>query len=108
DTHSKQFYDLYNNLREQRDGARSKQCIAERAECSAKFDELKVRHDSLRADHDALRKAYSQQEVEVQEKVARNRAVALVPFGVGHFYNGRKGLGALFLASEIAFGGVGL
>lgn len=108
DTHSKQFYDLYNNLREQRDGARAAQCKAERASCSAELDELKVRHDTLRKDHDALRKAYSQQEVEVQEKVARNRAVALVPFGVGHFYNGRKGLGALFLASEIAFGGVGL
>lgn len=108
DTHSKQFYDLYNTLREQRDLQNARQCRSELAACSAELAELKVRHKRLADDHDKLVKAYNQQEVEVQEKVARNRAVALVPFGVGHFYNGRKGLGALFLTGEIVFGGVGL
>jgi hypothetical protein len=104
DTHSKAFYDLYNALREERDRATFNQCKAERAACVADLDELKVRHRALGDDHERLRRAYQQQEVEVVEKIARNRAVALVPFGVGHFYNGRKGLGAAFLAGEVAIG----
>lgn len=108
DTHSKQFYDLYNSLREQRDRTQQTQCMSERAACSAELDELKVKHTRLVGDHDVLLKAYNNQEVEVREKIARNRGVALVPFGVGHFYNGRKALGATFLAAEALFGGVGL
>ncbi|HEY8379158.1 MAG TPA: hypothetical protein VIK91_21845 [Nannocystis sp.] len=104
DTHSKAFYDLYNALREERDLAEHRRCKAERLACIADLDELKVRHDALGRDHELLRRAYEMQEVEVVEKVARNRAVALIPFGVGHFYNGRKGLGAAFLAGEAAIG----
>lgn len=108
DTHSKAFYDLYNSLREERDRASSNQCKGERAACIADLDELKVRHFALGSDHERLRRAYEQQEVEVVEKIARNRAVALVPFGVGHFYNGRKALGAVFLAGELAIGAAAL
>lgn len=108
DTHSKAFYDLYNSLREERDRASANQCKGERAACIADLDELRVRHQALTLDHERLRRAYAQQEVEVVEKIARNRAVALVPFGVGHFYNGRKGLGAAFLAGEVAIGATAL
>lgn len=106
--HSPAFYDLHNRLREQRDQARNKQCGAELAACQADRDELSARYSRLQNDHTLLKNLYSQQEVEVQEKIARNRAVALIPFGVGHFYNGRKKLSAVFLASELAIGGVGL
>ena len=108
DTHGKQFYDLYNSLREQRDRSQQAQCMSERAACSAELDELKVKHVRLVGDHETLLRAYNNQEVEVREKIARNRAIALIPFGVGHFYNGRKGLGAAFLAAEALFGGAGL
>lgn len=108
DTHSKAFYDLYNALREERDKAAYNECRADRATCDAKLGELEAQHDALQRDHQILRRAYEQQEVEVVEKIARNRAVALVPFGVGHFYNGRKGLGAAFLAGEAVIGGVAL
>lgn len=108
DTHSKAFYDLYNSLREERDRASSNQCKGERAACIAELDEIKFRHSALGLDHERLRRAYEQQEVEVVEKVARNRAAALIPFGVGHFYNGRKGLGAAFLAGELAVGATAL
>ncbi|MDC0720085.1 hypothetical protein [Nannocystis bainbridge] len=108
DTHSKAFYDLYNSLREERDRSSFNMCKGERAACTADLDELKVRHSALGRDYAQLRKAYERQEVEVVEKVARNRAVALVPFGVGHFYNGRKGLGAAFLAGELAIGAAAL
>lgn len=108
DIHSRQFYALYNTLREKRDRVASENCISERAECQADKEELTSRYTKLQNDFAVLQKAFGEQEVEVREKVARNRAVALIPFGVGHFYNGRKGLGAAFLASEIVFGGVGL
>lgn len=108
DTHGKQFYDLYNSLREQRDRSQQMQCMSERAACSAELDELKVKHTRLVGDHNTLLRAYDNQEVEVREKIARNRAIALIPFGVGHFYNGRRGLGAAFLAAEAVFGATGL
>jgi len=108
ETHSREFYLLYDSLREQRDRAKAQQCTAERASCQADLQESQTRHTRLLTEHAALKKAFGEQEVEVREKVARNRAVALIPFGVGQFYNGRKGLGAAFLASEVVFGGVGL
>jgi hypothetical protein len=107
-THSAAFYELYNRLREQRDQSRAKQCAAELTYCQAGLEETSARYTRLQSDHALLQNSYNQQEVEVQEKVARNRAVAIIPFGVGQFYNGRRGLGAAFLASEIVFGGVGL
>ncbi len=108
DLHGKQFYALYNTLREQRDTARARVCIGELASCDADKAETSARLGRLQSDYALLKAAFDGEEVEVREKVARNRAVALIPFGVGHFYNGRKGLGAAFLASELAFGGVGI
>jgi len=108
DIHSRQFYTLYNGLREQRDRAQFRECFGERSSCEADLAEQKAQLTRLQNDHAALRKAFGEQEVEVLEKVARNRAVALIPFGVGHFYNGRRGLGAAFLSGELVFGGVAL
>lgn len=106
--HGRQFYALYNKLREQRDTARAQVCVGELFSCKADKAEANARLTRLQSDYAILKKAFDEEEVEIQEKVARNRAVALIPFGVGHFYNGRKGLGAAFLAGELVFGGVGL
>jgi len=108
DTHGQALYDLYNQMREQYERAKLAQCLAERASCDADLDDLTVRHARLRGDHEALKQAFGQQEVEVREKVARNRAIAMLPLGIGHFYNGRKGLGAAFLAGEAVTGIVAL
>ncbi len=108
ETHSREFYGLYNSLREQRDRAKAQKCMGERDSCQADLQESQAKHARLLTEHAALKKAFGEQEVEVREKVARNRAVALIPFGVGQFYNGRKALGITFLTSEIVFGGVGL
>lgn len=108
DTHGQPLYDLYNQLRAQSEQRKLDECRAERASCNADLDDLKVRHERLSGEHEALTKAFGEQEVEVVEKIARNRAVALAPFGIGHFYNGRKGLGAGFLAAEALTGGIGL
>lgn len=106
--HGKQFYVLYNKLREQRDTAKARVCIGELASCAADQAETSARLTRLQNDYAVLKKAFDEEEVEVRDKVARNRAVALIPFGVGHFYNGRKGLGAAFLATELVVGAVGL
>jgi hypothetical protein len=107
-THSIHFYELYSRLREQRDRAKAAECTGEWKACRADLDEISARHVRLQNDHLLLQRQYADEEIEVQEKVARNRAVALIPFGVGHFYNGRKGLGAAFLSAELVFGGAGL
>ena len=104
DTHGPRLYDLYNKLREQQERAKLDGCLAERASCNADLDALKVQHDRLQAEHDALQRAFGEQEVEIREKVARNRAIALIPFGVGHFYNGKRAVGAGFLAGELVVG----
>ena len=106
--HSRQFYALYNGLREQRDRAQLRECIGERASCDADLQEQKAQVTRLQTDYALLKKAFGEQEVEVREKVARNRAVAMIPFGVGHFYNGRRALGAVFLSGELAFGSAAL
>jgi len=106
--HSRQFYALYNGLREQRDRAQLRECVGERASCEADVQERKAELTRLQNDYAVLKKAFGEQEVEVREKVARNRAVAMIPFGVGHFYNGRRGLGAAFLSGELVFGSVAL
>ncbi|MEZ4453521.1 MAG: hypothetical protein R3B09_28940 [Nannocystaceae bacterium] len=108
DTHGQALYDLYEQMRAQNEQRKLDECLAERASCKADLEDLAVRHERLVGEHEALKKAFAEQEVEVVEKVARNRAIALVPFGVGHFYNGRKGLGAGFLAVEAATGAAGL
>jgi hypothetical protein len=107
-THSIHFYELYSRLREQRDRSKAAKCAGEWASCRADLDEKSARLKRLQDDHRLLEKQYGDQEIEVQEKIARNRAVALIPFGVGHFYNGRKGLGAAFLSAELVIGGAGL
>lgn len=106
--HGRQFYLLYNELREKRDRAQARECIGEKAACLADLGERDARIAKLQLDYAQLKKAFGEQEVEVREKVARNRALALIPFGVGHFYNGRRTLGATFLAGELLFGGAGL
>lgn len=108
DTHGKALYDLYEQLRAQSEQQKLDECLAERASCKADLEDLAVRHERLVGEHEALKKSFAEQEVEVVEKIARNRAIALIPFGVGHFYNGRKGLGATFLAAEVATGATGL
>lgn len=106
--HNASLYSMTAELRAQRDRVQFDECLAERAACAADREDLQERYKDLDQKHRKLLKDYAEQEVEVRETVARNRAVALVPFGVGHFYNGNRGIGATFLAAEIIFGGIGI
>jgi hypothetical protein len=107
-THGPALYSMVDSIRQQREQARAANCEVERAACSADFKQLDVTHDELEQAHRKLQLDFDAQYVETREYVARNRAVALVPFGVGHFTNGRRGLGAAFLAAEVALGGTAL
>ncbi|MGB1013938.1 MAG: hypothetical protein ACPG4T_07385 [Nannocystaceae bacterium] len=106
--HNATLYSMAADLRSQRDRIQFDLCLAERAACAADREDLQERYKDLSLKHENLKTAYAEQEVEVRETVARNRAIALVPFGVGNFYNGHKGIGATFLTAEIILGGIGI
>ncbi len=106
--HGPALYTLVERVREEREQADAERCEIDRLKCEADFYRTNVEIKKLQDNHDALQAAYDAQDVQVQEYVARNRAVALVPFGVGHFYNGRPGLGGGFLAAEAITGSAAL
>ena len=76
--------------------------------CRADRAQEQSEHGKLEKRYAALQRAYADQEVEVRTERQRSRLWALVPGGVGHFYNGWPWLGASFLAAEVAFGATGL
>jgi hypothetical protein len=106
--HSDQLYQVTAELKEARRRERAAACEAELVACSASVENEKTLRERLQVKHDQLQADYEDEMVLVTDRVALNRAVALVPFGVGHFYSRNKVLGATFLSSELAFGGVGL
>lgn len=108
DTHGRAFEDLLEQVRAERKAKQAASCSYDKAVCEADLHNLQVEQKKTTEDLDELQTKFDAQLVEVQQLATRNRAVALVPFGVGHFYNGRKGFGAGFLATEAAFGITGL
>lgn len=106
--YSAELYALDEQIRANREQAEADQCVVDRNACLADLEESKTQRAQLQTDYDALKKAYGEQVVEVRERTARNRGVALIPFGVGHFYNDQVALGATFLSLEVAFGAAGL
>ena len=95
--HSRSFYDLVATIRSERDENEDEKCQGERLACRADLAQL-------RADHTELQAAYATQDVAVTEVVKRNRGLALIPLGIGHFTNDNFALGGTFLALEAATG----
>lgn len=83
-------------------------CKFEMAACNADAATLQAEFARLREDHEQLSSDFEQQDVEVRDFGVRTRALALLPFGLGHFYNNRPKLGTSFLSAEVAFGVTGL
>jgi hypothetical protein len=108
DTHSPELEALAEEVRAARREKIAENCAIERTTCQADLQELRKAHDDLTLSYEQLDAEHDAQNVLVRDLATKNRAVALVPFGVGHFYNGRPGLGAGFLAAEAAFGATGL
>ncbi len=99
--HGRAFYDLVAEIRSELDSARAEACRGELIACEADFEELRAAHEDLERD-------FAQQKVVVTEYYIRNRGLAFLPLGVGHFTNGNNALGGTFLALEVATGAAGL
>lgn len=106
--HSQNFYGLVATVRADRRLRDAAECVAERVSCTAELKEVQVQNARLQTDNKNLQKSVAEQIVVVEEKVARNRALALLPAGIGHFYNGNKVLGYSFLGAEALIGITGL
>jgi hypothetical protein len=99
--HGRAFYDLVGQIRSERDAALAEACHGKLTACSADYAEL-------RDDYERVETELEQQPVAVTEVIKRNRGLALLPLGIGHFTNDNFALGGTFLALEIATGAVGL
>lgn len=106
--YSEQLYELYRDVQDQRAEEVARACGASLEACRADLEEEQAQLDALRAEQRELQADFAEQEVQVEERVARSRIFAAIPFGVGHFYNGEPALGGSFLAAEVAFGAAGL
>jgi hypothetical protein len=99
---------LFDELVGNRRAREAEQCFNDRNACYADFSQSEKRLQELSRRNELLRRQFAQQQVEVRDQVARNRGIALIPFGVGHLYNGNLGLGLGFLFAEAAIGATGL
>lgn len=106
--YSPELFELFAEVQDARSQRTSAQCEADRMACEADLADASADLEDLRRRHAALQQRYQDQEVEVRDRVARSRVFAAIPFGVGHFYNGDRLLGGLFLGGEALIGGVGL
>ncbi len=104
--YSPELYDLYLDVREQRLADAGSQCEADKLACEADASAVGADLDDTERALRELQKQYDAQEVEIGEK--RSRALALIPFGISHFFNGDRAIGATFLAAEAGFGIAGL
>ena len=127
DVYTPDLYDLFIDLRIERAGRASSECVAQRVSCSTDLAGKTADLEASKKQYADLSRKYGEQEVEVREQVARTRILAALPLGFGHFYNAgvgsrrRRGgaapsrgdridlaLGATFLAAEAAVGLTGL
>jgi hypothetical protein len=106
--YSPELFELFAEVQDARSQRTSAQCEADRMACAADLADATADLEELRTRYDALQRSYQDQEIEVRDRVARSRVFAAIPFGVGHFYNGDRWLGATFLAAEAAVGATGL
>lgn len=104
--YSPELYDLYLDVRERRLADAGSQCEADKLACEADADAVGADLSDTQRSLDALQKQYDSQEVEIGEK--RSRALALIPLGISHFFNGDRAIGATFLAVEAGVGIAGL
>lgn len=102
--HGRAFYDLVAQVRAERDASKAAACEGELLSCEADLGELRVDHRDLLRRHATLDRQYREQRVVVTESIQRNRGVALLPFGVGHFAEGNYVLAGSFLGLEVATG----
>ncbi len=104
--YSPELYDLYLDVRERRLADAGSQCEADKLACEADADAIGAELTDTERELEQLQLDYDSQQVEIGEK--RSRALALIPLGISHFFNGDRAIGATFLAAEAGFGIAGL
>jgi hypothetical protein len=106
--HSRSFYDLVARVRSERDQMLAEACRGQLLACEADLTELTVDYRVAQDKIAALQEDLANEDVFLTEVVKRNRGLALIPFGVGHFTNGKFAIGGTFLALELASAAAGL
>ncbi len=104
--YSPELHDLYLDVIRQRLNEAGAQCEADKLACEADADAVDAQLRRTQRDLGKLQQKYDSQEVAIGEK--RTRALALFPFGISHFLNGDRAIGAVFLATEATLGIAGL
>lgn len=99
--HGRAFYDLVAQVRSEREAKAREACVGELKACEA--DRFELQHD-----YELLDEKRRSEQVQVTEVTKRNRGLALLPLGIGHFTNDNFALGGTFLALEVATGAAGL
>lgn len=103
-----ELFNLYLDLRMERAEKAGEVCGANLVACQSSVDNAASELRRQQQAYAALQRKYAEQEIEVRDRVARSRLFAAIPFGVGHFYNGDRALGAAFLSTEVAIGLTGI
>lgn len=106
--HSRAFYDLVNDVRAERESATADACQGKLLSCEADLESLGADYSTSQARYAKLEADYNAQMVQRVQVRVRNRALALLPGGIGHFTGGRPGIGGMFLGLELASGIAGL
>ncbi|WP_146157731.1 hypothetical protein [Enhygromyxa salina] len=106
--HGRAFYDLVARVRSERDAQLAEACRGQLLACEADLTELNVDYRAAQDKIGALQEDLANEDVFMTEVVKRNRGLAFLPFGVGHFTNGNLGIGGGFLALELVAGGAAL
>jgi hypothetical protein len=106
--HGRPFYEFVARVRGERDAVIAEACRGQLLSCEADLTELSVDYRVAQDKIAALQEDLANEDVFLTEVVKRNRGLALLPFGVGHFTNGNYALGGTFLALEVAVGAAGI
>jgi hypothetical protein len=106
--HGRPFYELVARVRGERDALMAEACRGQLLSCEADLTELRVDYRVAQDKIVALQEDLANEDVFLTEVVKRNRGLALLPFGVGHFTNGNYAIGGAFLGLELAAGAAGL
>lgn len=106
--HGAAFYELAAKVRAERDALQAAACKDQLLACEADLTELRIDHRSAIEQAEQLQAELDADIVQRVDVIQRNRALAILPGGVGHFTNGKPLLGGVFLGLELLTGGAGL
>ncbi|MFV8756098.1 hypothetical protein ACNOYE_36565 [Nannocystaceae bacterium ST9] len=106
--HGAAFYKLAAKVRSEREANQAAACKDQLMACEADLTELRVDHRSAIERAEELQRDLDADVVQRVDVIQRNRGLAIIPGGVGHFTNGKPVLGGIFLGTELLTGAAAL